>query len=214
MEVTLIRHGESKGNILNVHQGWGDFGLTERGRRQARVTMERLAGIQYDRILVSDADRAVETAHLLFPRQTRLIEPCRSLRGLDCGVLRGLTEEQAREAFGELFTKRDQFDFSPFHGERPAAMVGRIHHLMGELEAGRHERTAVVTHGGPIRAILFYILELDFAAHFRHFDFRNCGISEIRYADDTWRILTINDCSHLDYAHVTAMPSIPVVDGI
>lgn len=214
MEVTLVRHGESMGNALNVYQGWGDFGLTELGRRQAKVTMARLADTRYDRILVSDADRAVETANLLFSRQTQLIEPCRSLRGLDCGALCGLTEEQAQETFGELFTKRKDFDFTPFHGEDPYSMVNRIHQLMGELEAGPHESVAVVTHGGPIRAMLFYILELDFVTHFRQFDLCNCGISKIRYKDNAWRILTINDCYHLADARVSVGASVPTVDGI
>lgn len=43
MEVTLVRHGESMGDTLDVYQGWGDFRLTELGRRQSKVTMERLA---------------------------------------------------------------------------------------------------------------------------------------------------------------------------
>lgn len=214
MELTLIRHGESMGNTLDVYQGWGNFGLTERGRRQALATMQRLADTHYDRILVSDTDRTAETANLLFPRQARLIEPCRSLRGVDCGELCGLTEPQALERFGDIFRSRDRYDFTPFHGEDYSAMVGRIRDLMGELEEGPDLTIAVVTHGGPIRAMLFTILDIDFVAHFRQFDFRNCGISRIRYRDNAWRIVIVNEYSHLADAGVSVRPSAPAVDGL
>ncbi len=214
MEITLIRHGESAGNTLNVYQGWGDFQLTELGRRQADVTMGRLEDVRYDRILTSDAHRAVETAKLIFPRQTHLIECCRSLRGIDCGDLCGLTQVQALKRYGEHFADRDRFDFTPFHGEDQSAMVNRIHDLMRELEEGPDHRIAVITHGGPIRAMLFYILHIDFVTHFNYFDLRNCGVSKIRYSDNAWRIITVNDYSHVTNARVYARPSTPAVDGI
>ena len=35
MKLLIIRHGESEGDILDVHEGRADFELTERGHSQA-----------------------------------------------------------------------------------------------------------------------------------------------------------------------------------
>ena len=59
MEIVLIRHGESEGNILGVHQVWKDSELTELGRRQSRITQKRFEGIMFNRIISSDSIRTI-----------------------------------------------------------------------------------------------------------------------------------------------------------
>ena len=39
--ITLVRHGESVGNVENRLQGLSDFPLSETGRAQARASRER-----------------------------------------------------------------------------------------------------------------------------------------------------------------------------
>ena len=62
----LIRHGESEGNLERRIQGWQDFPLTNRGRRQAARLAERLAeeaGIEA--IITSPLARAATTAEII-----------------------------------------------------------------------------------------------------------------------------------------------------
>ena len=65
MRLILIRHGESDGNAAGVLQGRLDYGLSERGARQARLTAERLASHGADRVLSSPLRRASTTAALI-----------------------------------------------------------------------------------------------------------------------------------------------------
>ena len=61
MEVYLIRHGETGGNIAHRHQP-EDTPLTDRGIEQARVVAEKVKDLEPTHILTSPLVRAVETA--------------------------------------------------------------------------------------------------------------------------------------------------------
>ena len=62
MEVWLARHAEHRAGAAGRY---GDDGLTERGRDQARRLASALAAIPFARCLVSPLRRARETAELL-----------------------------------------------------------------------------------------------------------------------------------------------------
>jgi len=65
--LTLLRHAESEGNILNLFIGQDDPSLTENGRRQARALAQRWAsdGVGFDKIIASPLARARETAGII-----------------------------------------------------------------------------------------------------------------------------------------------------
>ena len=62
--VYMIRHGESILNAKHIRQG-RDGGLSDLGKEQANKTGERLAGVQFDVMLVSPFQRTVETAEII-----------------------------------------------------------------------------------------------------------------------------------------------------
>ena len=63
MRIIVIRHGESEGDILNVHEGRADFNLTEKGHIQAEAMAEYVSKTyKIDKIYVSTLKRAVQTA--------------------------------------------------------------------------------------------------------------------------------------------------------
>ncbi|MDE6592593.1 MAG: histidine phosphatase family protein [Oscillospiraceae bacterium] len=63
MRLLIIRHGESKADILNVHEGRADFELTERGHAQAEAMSEYVnQNYSLSKIYHSTLKRAVQTA--------------------------------------------------------------------------------------------------------------------------------------------------------
>lgn len=62
MRLILVRHGESVGNAAGVLQGRLDFGLSERGLAQAKLTAERLRDAEAARVVSSPLKRAAQTA--------------------------------------------------------------------------------------------------------------------------------------------------------
>ncbi|TVQ37506.1 MAG: histidine phosphatase family protein [Spirochaetaceae bacterium] len=60
MDLYIVRHGQSQDNAAAVQTG--DSCLTDLGRRQAAATAEAFRQIAIDRLYVSPAQRAIETA--------------------------------------------------------------------------------------------------------------------------------------------------------
>jgi probable phosphoglycerate mutase len=92
MRITLARHGETRWSRSGQHTSITDLPLTDEGQRQATALAGRLAGSDFDAILSSPAQRAVDTAKALrfdFETDERLVE-------LNYGAYEGLTTVQVR----------------------------------------------------------------------------------------------------------------------
>lgn len=63
--VYLVRHGETVDNALQIMQGQTHGCLNEKGREQARIVAERLAGEAFDAVVASDLQRAIQTAEII-----------------------------------------------------------------------------------------------------------------------------------------------------
>jgi len=61
----FLRHGETKGNLLNLCQGQAEYELTENGRRQAARAARLLTEFNFGRIYASPLSRAYETASVV-----------------------------------------------------------------------------------------------------------------------------------------------------
>lgn len=208
--VLFVRHGETTWNREGRIQGWASTPLTGRGRDQARETGVYLREVGVDRVLSSDLRRAQETARLVR-------EGTRPTDGDDRpGVDAELAFEQAwRERdFGDFqgLTRgaiADRHpDFSPDGslvavesvpgGESLADFCRRVVAGWESLLAGVDgETVAVVTHGGPLRAVYGDISGQDVPTLAREWSPDNCGITEVDVSG-TPEVVRRDDTSHLE----------------
>src|SRR5690606_9626425 len=61
----IVRHGESEWNADRRLQGQADIALSPKGRSQAQALIPVIAGLNPDRTICSDLERAHDTAKLL-----------------------------------------------------------------------------------------------------------------------------------------------------
>lgn len=165
----LVRHGESVGNARNIFTGWIDLPLTERGRREARQTADRLAqsGQAIDAVFSSALQRARETAEIIIARLGREtgLTSDRALNERDYGELAGLNKREAAERFGADQVRRWRRGFyeRPPGGESLEDTVNRIRPyfktaITAELAQARN--VLVVAHGNSLRALIMIIEHL------------------------------------------------------
>ena len=64
-EITIIRHGETIWNAQQRIQGQRNSKLSENGIRQAGLVAKALAKREFDVLISSDLERAVETAEII-----------------------------------------------------------------------------------------------------------------------------------------------------
>jgi broad specificity phosphatase PhoE len=147
--ILLVRHGETDWNLERRVQGHTDRPLNETGRAQARALADELAAEEIDVIYSSDLIRAHETARIVAERKGLDVTAIPELRERDFGTWEGLTDDDIvarfpdahHRAWGDAETKEEM-------AERVLEALRRIALAHGD------SRVLVVSHGGPLRAVL------------------------------------------------------------
>lgn len=177
----LIRHGESIGNLAKRKSEMGDnslieklhgthtahWPLTSKGEEQAKkagvflAELFRERQLHFDRMYSSSFARALKTAgHLQLPRGQWRIEDRITER--DWGELDKLTEEERQERFGKILKMREvePFFWSPPGGESFNSLVLRVRDFITSLARVGVENVVVVCHGEVMKAFRIVFMHL------------------------------------------------------
>ena len=152
----FVRHGESLGNEIRHFYGQFDGPLTERGRMQARLTAEYLAGEQIDAAYASDLCRAYETGAIVAAPHGLTPVPDTGLREIFAGVWEDLPFEELPVKFAEDFCvwMTDIGRSCPTGGESVADMAARVRAAVWRIAAANDGKTVLIaSHATPIRAL-------------------------------------------------------------
>lgn len=201
-KLIIVRHGQSVHHTKDFTGGWTDLPLTELGRKQAFNTGNRLFqflnGLTYQ-FYSSDLIRASETALIIgkFLAKEPILTP--ELRELNNGIAKNLTLEESKKI--ELPVTEPPIDWVPYpEAESWRMMDKRIVSFMEKIVDPESDAVLLITHAGPIVAIVDWWLELrDEASKSRiMYDADPCSIAVL--GTDTWGskvIYKLNDTSHL-----------------
>ena len=168
MEIYLIRHGKTKGNLEGRYIGSTDEPLSGEGRRELSEKLWKdgfeSAGLHRPQaVCVSGLMRTKETAELLFPGCPLLVRE--GLNECDFGEFENHTYEELKEHPAYEKWIESGGVLAPPGGEAKADFAARtirafekiISKLLSEGEkapAGRERAAAFVVHGGSIMALL------------------------------------------------------------
>ena len=170
--ILLARHGETDWNVQRRVQGHSDTPLNETGRAQALALAETLDGAELDAVYSSNLARAFDTAEVVAERKGLRVTAVPELRERNFGTWEGLTDSEILERFpaartgfwGDAETKE----------EMSARVLGALQRIAAAHPGGR---VLVVTHGGPVRALL-----VDSGLDGRG-PIGNCSLYELRLRD-------------------------------
>lgn len=186
MELYAIRHGQSAANAIQAHAGWAQVPLTELGREQAAKTGELLKGMEFDRVIVSDLLRAMETAQIALPGRNFEQDP--RLRETNVGSLQGRRVVDLTAELGEEYVRRRVArDYRVYGGEDTHAHYDRVAEFMKDLESAPEDaRIAAVCHEGTIMAMLCYVLHTDIPRNIIHV--ANCAVCAFKFGNGVWEL--------------------------
>jgi broad specificity phosphatase PhoE len=146
VQVVLVRHGETEWSRDLRHTGRTDVALTDRGREEARMLRDALAGSSFTRVVTSPLSRAVETCRLAGLGERA--EKVDALLEWDYGDYEGITTKEIRAGRPGWFLWRDGCP-----GGETADQVGaRVDTLVAELKASEGD-TALFAHGHVLRVL-------------------------------------------------------------
>jgi probable phosphoglycerate mutase len=162
MNIYLVRHGQTSGDIENRYGGDYDDHLTSLGQQQSREAAEKLAKLNLEIIYASPKVRARETAQII--KETvgqniplSIVPDFRERNRY--GVITGLTKEEAASQFPAEVKKLEDEHSTLTSGEDYENFGKRIQEALKNIATGKYSDVAVVTHGGPIRYIFREILK-------------------------------------------------------
>lgn len=162
MDLYLVRHGQSVGNVLRTFHGQTDYPLTGEGRRQAAQAAEKLRGAAFTRCCASDLQRAWDTALICLEGRDLLPEKCPDLREQFVGGMEDTTWDEVEEKFPGVRDAyiSDWFHVTPPGGESPAQMADRVGRCVDRIiEKGGD--TLIAAHNGSLSLLLLHLNLLD-----------------------------------------------------
>jgi broad specificity phosphatase PhoE len=173
--ILLVRHGETDWNLERRVQGHSDRPLNATGLAQAAALVEELADERIDAVYASDLVRALETARGVAAARGLPVEALPELREKDFGSWEGLTDTEIRDRFPQALI--GPWGDAETSEELAARVLAALRRIAAAHPGGR---VLVVTHGGPVRAVL------------RHCDVAadavlNCNVAKIAIRNGTLR---------------------------
>lgn len=204
-KIYLARHGESTSNVSHVVQSPHDA-LTEVGVKQAEILAERLAKLSFQNLIVSDFERAKQTAAPLIkktnlePIYSELLREAKrptSLAGTPIGGdgfvnFDKIAQEHFADAEWHFEDEENFYDII----ERIKKLFLLINSLEGDVVLVSHGRLAIY--------IVMYVLMGGKLTHevwssdFATFTTNNTGITVFSYKEHEklWALTTYNDHAH------------------
>lgn len=154
MKITLVRHGMTESNFLEICQGRVNSELNESGRRQCQKLKEKLKDQHFDFCYMSPLLRAVETAIILIGDRVEIFPD----------------ERITERALGEFenmprkFYDADKYwDYELNCSDRGVEPVQDVFKRCKDfldyvMEKNKGQDILIVSHGSPIRALRHLIL--------------------------------------------------------
>ena len=179
MKITLIRHGQTESNYLDICQGSTNVLLNDTGRRQCQKLREKIKDKEYDICYTSPLVRAVETAMILIGDRVEMI-PDKRLVDRDLGELEGKERN--------LYNSKMYWDYNLNCSDLGVEPVQDIFKRCQEfvdyiLEKHVGQSVMIVAHAATIRAIRHILLKSDLNKDLLLRTIDNCYFEELNIKD-------------------------------
>lgn len=160
MQIIMIRHGMTVGNLQNCYIGSTDEALCPEGIQALSTGLKEKRYPEADVIYASPLQRCVETAEMLYPdREIRLVD---EFRECSFGIFENQNYEELKEVavYQQWLNSGGEAAFPG--GETKTNFVCRCEAGMNRLvrewrrepEKWHNKRIAFIVHGGTIMALL------------------------------------------------------------
>ena len=158
-KLVLLRHGEIEGSG-NRYTGVTNARLSERGRGKIVSLAEGLQKERFDGVICSPLDRCRDTLQLLGRSEHAIIDE--RIREIDFGLWENKTfsfiKKQYPQEVVEWSGGGPKFRFPD--GESVGEFQTRVADFARSLSTMAGERILIVTHGGVIRHLICFLLNL------------------------------------------------------
>ena len=180
--VCLIRHGQTDWNLTRRYMGNSDRPLTAYGVQQAQALARHFAARRVDVVVHTGLSRSEATARAIAGHRAMPLVCDPDWRETNHGDWEGLTYREVMQRYPDNARARfaDALNTAPQGGESLAAMAQRVQMAWQRLGTQfANKRILIVTHGGPIQAMLCHWMSTPLNQHWRW----RCDLGSISAVD-------------------------------
>lgn len=199
----LIRHGETDFNAQAKIQGRGiNAPLNQKGRDQAKAVSEALQPLisSSASLYASAMIRAHQTAQTIATTCGLEVQLSSQLEELNYGIFEGRAFAEVENDLNALnqHWADGKVDLAPDQGESPQQVLNRVNGFIHEcLTHDPNEHLIFVVHGRVLRILFAEWLNADLST-MHHFEHHNANLNQIRWSDDHFEAIRLNDTQHLE----------------
>jgi len=161
--IYILRHGQTEYGRVKRYLGHTDCKLSKVGINDAKHLAYIFAQSEavINSIFSSDLIRCKSTVNIAFPE--RKVTFLRELREINMGDLDGLTFDEVKNVYPEVFKKRGEniAEFIPLNGESFRECQKRAITVFNLIIHSTEGNVVICSHAGFIRVLLCSILKLD-----------------------------------------------------
>lgn len=179
MILTLVRHGQTESNYLEVCQGSTNNMLNDTGRRQCQRLRDKIKNNHYDVCYMSPMIRTVETAMILIGDRVAM-NPDKRLIDRNLGELEGKDRS--------LYDAKKYWDYNLNSNDLGVEPVQDIFKRCEDFldyiyDKHKGQNVLIVAHAATIRAIRHIVLKSDLNKNLLLRTIDNCFFEEIELKD-------------------------------
>lgn len=198
-EITIIRHGETEWNTQKRIQGQQNSPLTDNGILQAQLVATALTKREFDILISSDLNRALQTANIINEKLLIKQEQNSNLRERSFGIMEGKTFGELQDLFPSSFTHYKQRDpkFVIPNGESIEQLFQRVTSAIKEIATiHKDKKVLLVSHGLVLEMMMYKTFNLPLNTP-RNFSINNCSISSFYIDNKNWFLKEWGVIEHL-----------------
>lgn len=156
--IYIVRHGQTNWNLEQKIQGQTDIPLNEFGIQQAKHQASKITNLKIDKIYSSDLQRTKQTAKILNANFNAPIHLDKELREVGFGSIEGKTKTDISKEYMLEFRQNPE----KFGAETKEHLFNRVKSIFEKYSNITDENILLVTHGGIIHMMLYYIDHPDY----------------------------------------------------
>jgi len=194
-KVYLIRHGETEWNAKGKYLGLTDIPLNDNGESQAKALSSFLSKERIDAVYSSALTRTIQTAEIIAEPHGLEVSKISELNEVDFGEWNGLTYFEIKDKYSNLAddwlnkTSEVQIPGGETWSHFKKRVVSGLRKILNENE---NKNILVVSHGGPIKAIISEVLGLSLTSFWKIRQDRG-AINIVEFFDGGATITLLND---------------------
>jgi len=196
-KVIFVRHGETAINKAGLLHEYKDTKtLNDDGIKQIKRTAEELRKYNPEIICSSDEKRSIESAEII---ARALEKPHKIIKGLEernWGKFSGKPWSEINRTILSKMSIEERYNYVPPQGESWKNFEERLINALKEILNSKENNIIIVTHGGAIRALMPFLLNVPKEESFKY-DPDNASISIFEFDGQKFNQIIYNDTSYI-----------------